>query len=312
LRYVQPYDQPSNPTAPYVDLNESMGVDGSVFPAKFFNNIQAELLNVIVAGGLTPDDAVLDQLLQAIQNLIPPPSGGPSDASLVHFGSDTGTANSLIVTPSPVTSSVGVGWTLFFIPAVTNTGATNITINLSPSGNTMRSLRRANGTALQAGDLVAGQLACAVCTDGVNFRMAWLHNRDVVSDGTTVFGNGTASNPLSARTGGPGVAIGESVTITIALAGSYANPLGAGFNIGSIHAGSELTSGFFVGTNANLIGVTPLDAGTNLGFFSLWPGATSAVYGTVPPTSSWRLVHWYVTSGLTGVTAFQMVFKRES
>ena len=53
MQYIQPYDQPSNPTAPYVDLNAAAGIDGSVPPAQFFNATQAEILNVITGAGLT-------------------------------------------------------------------------------------------------------------------------------------------------------------------------------------------------------------------------------------------------------------------
>ena len=70
MKYVQPFDQPSNPTAAYVDLNAATGTDGSIPPAQFFNDTQAEIINVITYGGLTPSASILTQLRDAIIAII--------------------------------------------------------------------------------------------------------------------------------------------------------------------------------------------------------------------------------------------------
>jgi hypothetical protein len=188
MKFIQPYDQPSNPTAPYVDLNEAMGVDGSVPPAKFFNNLQAEVLAVITAAGLTPSDGDLTQLLQAIIALMPSPSGGPSDASLVHWATDSGGVNNLIVTPSPVAAGLAAGFTIFLVPANTVTGNASITVNLSPSGSITKNIRRDDLADLAPGDIKAARLCCLVY-DGTQFRLAWVY-RGVVTDNITIGGNG--------------------------------------------------------------------------------------------------------------------------
>jgi len=160
MKYVQPFDQPSNPTAAYVDLNAATGTDGSIPPAKFFNDMQAEILNVITNAGLTPNAADLTQLRQAILAMIPTPTGAPTDASLVHWGADTGTQNALAVTPTPSFASLATGFQLWTIPAFTNTGASTITLTPSAGAAITRNIRRRDGSALQAGDIVAGALIC--------------------------------------------------------------------------------------------------------------------------------------------------------
>jgi len=162
MKYVQPYDQPTNPTAPYVDLNAATGTDGSIIPAAFPNAVQAEILNVITNAGLTPNAADLTQLRQAILAMIPTPTGGPSDASLVHWGADTGSQNALAVTPTPGFLSLAAGFTIWTIPAFNNTGAATIALTPTTGAAITRNIRRRDGSALQADDLVAGQLIALV------------------------------------------------------------------------------------------------------------------------------------------------------
>jgi hypothetical protein len=55
----------------FVDENPATGQPGSRIPAAWGNAVTRELLNVIEAAGLEPDDAQTDQLLQAIRTLVP-------------------------------------------------------------------------------------------------------------------------------------------------------------------------------------------------------------------------------------------------
>ena len=171
MKYLQPYDQPDTPTAPYVDLDAAHGVDGSIPPAKLFNDVQHEILNVIIGGGLTPDGGDQGQLLEAILALIPTPTGAPSDASLVHWGSDAGAQNALAVTPTPGFTSLASGFTLWTIPAYDNTGAATIALTPSSGPALTRDIKRSDGSVLQAGDLKAGVLACLVVDVSGALRM---------------------------------------------------------------------------------------------------------------------------------------------
>ncbi|RRW63474.1 phage tail protein [Pseudomonas fluorescens] len=53
----------------FVDENPLMGTPGSLIPADWGNGVTLEILNVINAAGITPDEKKYDQLLQAIQSV---------------------------------------------------------------------------------------------------------------------------------------------------------------------------------------------------------------------------------------------------
>lgn len=68
MDYISPYG--ANPGDPYVDDNEALEVDGSIPPAQFFNDLQAEVLNLLTAAGIVPAAGDLTQVAQAIQKMI--------------------------------------------------------------------------------------------------------------------------------------------------------------------------------------------------------------------------------------------------
>lgn len=68
MDFIPPFNE--GPGTPYVDDDEALEIDGSIPPAKFFNDIQAELLAVLAAAGIDPDAEDLTQLAQAIQKMI--------------------------------------------------------------------------------------------------------------------------------------------------------------------------------------------------------------------------------------------------
>ena len=61
---IYPYGETSGD---FVDADVTNGIRGSKVPAKFFNDIQAEIIAAIEAAGLTPDGSKLTQLAEAIQ-----------------------------------------------------------------------------------------------------------------------------------------------------------------------------------------------------------------------------------------------------
>jgi hypothetical protein len=56
--------------ASFIDFNAATGVEGSVVPAAAIEAPQREIVNVILAAGLTPDAGQLDQLVLSINKLI--------------------------------------------------------------------------------------------------------------------------------------------------------------------------------------------------------------------------------------------------
>lgn len=169
MKYQQPYDQPSAPNAPYLDLDAAHGVDGSIPPAAFFNGLQAELLDLITYSGLTPNGADLTQVRQAILALLPSVSGAPSDASLVHYGVDSGVANALDLAVTPGITAVTQGCMIFFYPNADGTSAATVKINLI-SGNVTKALVGPDGAPIGTGDVRAGVLSCMVFV-GTAFRL---------------------------------------------------------------------------------------------------------------------------------------------
>jgi hypothetical protein len=69
MKYNQPFDQPSNPNAPYVDGNPAAGIQGSIVPAASIEFDQREIVNVISASALSPTDSDLTQLLQSLKQI---------------------------------------------------------------------------------------------------------------------------------------------------------------------------------------------------------------------------------------------------
>lgn len=112
------------------------------------------------------------------------------DTALLHFGVDSGTANHIILaTPSPVVAAIADGLTLLFIPAATNTGATDLVVGSFGA----IAVKKDNGTtALAKGDLVAGRLAIAVVYSGVARLLCQVPDVAVWHQGSATGGTSTA------------------------------------------------------------------------------------------------------------------------
>lgn len=78
MDYVQPLGE-ADPNAPYKDRNTGAGEPGSRVPAKAIENPQREIVNAIIAAGLDPDPARVDQLAEAIEQMIAQALGSGSN-----------------------------------------------------------------------------------------------------------------------------------------------------------------------------------------------------------------------------------------
>ncbi len=92
MEYVVPLSD-AGPGDSYVDAVPATGVKGSAVPAAAIEYPMREIVAVISAAGLTPDDADLTQLLQAIQALIAAASSMPTGTVVKTLGTSalTGT-----------------------------------------------------------------------------------------------------------------------------------------------------------------------------------------------------------------------------
>jgi len=125
-------------------FTEGGGGDAPSYPGKdWFNAIQAEIVNFIVASGLTPNKTDLTQITQAVLKNI------QKSASL--FATDTGVANAYVCNFTPAITVRSEGAVLRFKVANANTGAS--TIN---DGVGVVSLVGGALSALQGGEMAAG------------------------------------------------------------------------------------------------------------------------------------------------------------
>ncbi|MFS8051573.1 hypothetical protein QD357_01980 [Rhizobium sp. BR 317] len=138
MLYNQPFDQPSNPNAPYVNGNPSSGIQGSIIPAAAVEYPQREIIALIQAAGFTPSNSDLSQAAKAIQS------------GLLNFAIAGGTANALTATLSPVPASLVAGLIVVLNITTPNTGAA--TLNLNGLGN--KSIVNIFGAALIGGELI--------------------------------------------------------------------------------------------------------------------------------------------------------------
>ena len=83
-----------------------------------------------------------------------------------NYAADTGVTNAYIVTLSPIPAALTAGLPVRVKIANTNTGASTLNVN----GLGAVAVKRPGGTALQAGDLVAGQVA-TLTYDGASFQL---------------------------------------------------------------------------------------------------------------------------------------------
>jgi hypothetical protein len=212
MQYNKPYDQ-ANPDAAYVNGNPATGTQGSIPPAEAIEYPQREIVAVIEAAGFTPNNSDLTQLLQAIRAL------GASEASLVHYGVDTGTANALMVDVAPNITAYAAGVTLVVVPAASNSGAATI----NADGRGIKSIKQSDGsTALQAGDIAAGKLAIFVY-DGTNFRL-WFSAASIAESSLVHYGAASGTNTLTATVSPAITSLADGTLLEITPAAANTGP----------------------------------------------------------------------------------------
>jgi hypothetical protein len=158
MKYVPPFGPPGTvlPDQSYINGDPSVARKGSIPPAEAIENPQREIVNAITDAQQVPNDEDLHQLTKAIRD------------GKLNYCLDTGPLNQLEVTiPGPAITSYGAGLALRILVAHTNTGPVTVAVgSVNPT-----SVKRRDGSELQANDLVAGQVATIV-SDGTYFQLA--------------------------------------------------------------------------------------------------------------------------------------------
>lgn len=152
MQYNQPYDQASNPNAPYVNGNPAVGVQGSIIPAAAVEYPQRELVALIQDAGLTPSNGDLSQAAKAIQS------------GKFNYAVAGGSANALTATLSPAPDALTVPLKVTLLASTANTQAS--TLNLNNLG--AKSILRADGSSISPGDLLG---LVELVYDGTAFRI---------------------------------------------------------------------------------------------------------------------------------------------
>lgn len=160
-----------------------------------FNEILNDTNTNAAHNGVNTDITALTGLTTPVT----PAQGGTT----IYYGAGGGTANAqTIASPIPANFVLTAGYSIFWVPSVSNTAA--FTLNVNATGNVSAKVQTESG--LQntiGGEVVISQLAKATY-DG-NF---WVLDLDVMS------GFGTVTNLASATTTDLGTALSHSINIT--------------------------------------------------------------------------------------------------
>lgn len=154
MKYNAPYGA-SDPDAPYINGDPSIGRRGSIPPAEQMEQPQREIVYAIEQSGQTPSDDTT-QLWQAMQRARG--SRYAEDAS--------STPNVVVATLSPAPAAYAKGQSFLVKVARTNTGAA--TLNLNGLGG--KPIVRQSGLPLDGGDLIAGGIYL-LTYDGTSFQL---------------------------------------------------------------------------------------------------------------------------------------------
>ena len=127
----------------FVDENTATGVIGSLIPSEWGNAVTDEILNVITAAGLSPDEGSVDQLLNAIRLAV--------QTATASYAEDKGTAGTYVVTYTPAVKVLADGMILSFKAKNANTGVSTF----NPNGLGAKPLVGGAHAALQGGEIVA-------------------------------------------------------------------------------------------------------------------------------------------------------------
>lgn len=116
MKYREPFG--GNTNDPYVDGDPALGIAGSIIPAKAVESPQREIVNMQTAGGLSQDEADLQQLARAIQR------------GRIIWGVDTSLVTNDIVVTLPVDPlDIVQGMHIYVLVANLNTGNVRINVN---------------------------------------------------------------------------------------------------------------------------------------------------------------------------------------
>jgi hypothetical protein len=174
----------------FKDCTSALLNDGTKLEAAFMNAVLGSMRELIRGNGLTAlaapvvtEDNTDVMLLRAVQHLI--------QRNQTRYGDDTGTANTIVIAPTPAAKEYKKGMEMITKVAVTNLGAS--TLNVSGLGPI--TIKRMDGGALESGDLIAGQVA-HFFYDGTFWQLVNARQNVIklLTANTTFYVNGTTGH----------------------------------------------------------------------------------------------------------------------
>ena len=184
------YNAPTGSTdlnAPYVGKNVAAGLQGSKVPPKAVENTQREIVNAIIAAGLTPTNDDLTQLAQAIRAL-----GIP-------IGVASGSPNAIVTTLAPGPAS----WAALRLFLVRITAGNTAAATIAPNGLSARNIIHNDGTTASAsGDLASGGIALFL-NDGTNVQLIAMLGAALQIPDTQIWHFSTAASTIANAYTGP-------------------------------------------------------------------------------------------------------------
>lgn len=239
-----------------------------------------------------------DVTLYTLDNLL----YGFDDSQLLWGGLSTGSANAQLVSTIATTTAYSNGLRLSFVAGYTNTGATTVTVNALTAVSIVKGPL---ATALQAGDIVAGQLVSCTYYGG-SFRLEDFPTLADVTQGRARYVSNAAGTNTITGTLSPAPAQYEA-GMTVCFKAASSNTGATTINLNSLGAktiqrygvalvGGEISANDMVeiiydGTQFQLVNVAPnpifLDrANSRVGIGTTDPAYAFAVEGTSVATSA--------------------------
>jgi hypothetical protein len=293
MKYNAPYGS-VDPNASYVDRDTPAAISGSKVPAAAIETVQRELVALISAAGLTPDNADLTQIAKAIQS------------GKLNYAVATGTSTALIVTLPQVPSAYVAGMVIEVKTASACGGACTINVN----GLGAKSIVDANGGALVANSFQAGNML-ALIYDGTNFRMVGGYSAAVLSPFSITYAvsQGLANSVFALSglgTGSASFGSSSGSSFTFSRAGKYA--IAVQMNINVVYTGpTNVAAGVEIKRNGTVVIGS---ANTDSNYGSTSTGFTLSSIAIVDVAAGDIMTAWgfggssagYTSSAITSVT----------
>lgn len=216
-----------NPNGYFTNGNLGAGILPTIVDADWANAVQMELINVVLAAGLTPNKTLQNQLLQAINILI-------EETGEASYATSTSTPNTYTASLPSAPLSLTAGMVAFIKFTNANTGAA--TLNLNSLG--AKNITKNGATALTSGDISAGMIGM-LQYDGTEFQLI---NPAALPAITTAINTNIANQQINAFASGSdtGTANAYAVALSPAIT-SYASGLAISFIVGNTNTASAST-----------------------------------------------------------------------